>query len=184
MSGKFRIEYPKDSLYKLATYGIRAKSFINKFSNTVTKHLAEQFYDFTREKLKEGQLGLQKLNRKTIAKKRAKGLDNPSAPMYGLGENDNRSFYNLIEIDSRPSKKFSRTKTFEVGFSAKARHHSGKKIALLNRYYSEGNDARNLPPRDIIKNSKNRFKRTMSKRKLEAFNVAKLQTKWPKRVGG
>jgi len=148
MSKLLEIKVLPNDRKKLSLLPIKTKKTLRATSKIGRQAVAEDFLKFLQKGLKENNLGLMRLSRRTIAKKRALGRPQPETVMYEKGKTDDRSYYNLLEVrDSGRGVK--------VGFKRRAKHWSGLKIEDLAIIHAEGR--KNLPKRNPIQAALNKY---------------------------
>jgi hypothetical protein len=148
MSKLIEIKVLPNDRKKLSLIPIKTKKTLRATSKLGRRVVAEDFLKFLQKGLKENNLGLMRLKRVTIVKKRALGRPQPSTVMYEKGTTDNRSFYNLLEVRDTG-------RGVKVGFKKRAKHWSGLKIEDLAIIHAEGRET--LPKRNPIQNALNRY---------------------------
>lgn len=146
-----RVSFKHNDGKKLRFFAAKGKDFVKGVSKDVTFELAKDFLKKLKSDLKNDGLDLIPLSHRTVAKKRAQGLEMPKSPLYGRGSRDPKSMYSLLEI-----KKSE--KSCSVGYRPNVKHHSGIRIQQLAILHAQGffTGRAYVPARNPISESFNR----------------------------
>lgn len=157
---------------RVARLPVLGEKYIKAFS----KRDAYGVVDAFQEGIRKNNFKLQPLKDSTLRAKRRKGFPKPKVPLYGMGDLEDRSYINMMQV-------YTEKKSYAVRPSRKKHHEADltlRKLYLIHEFgtvIQQGNRTIVIPPRPAFMKA---YKRYMKKRRGQETSpdVKELMTEY------